>query len=354
MGGDFASKRLVVLMAGVFFVGTAESQSYSSSPEKSFYVGYRAGISFLNIELDDAEYQSKKNSEFSQGLLAGYQFSSPWAAEFFWHDLGDAEVVGLPDRGTRGMVELETYGLGTTYSIGYRPNLDFGLSAGLAETSYSYRYYVDMDDENEQDVYLGASMHWLPYKTLHVRANYTFINNDIQFMTLGIVKYFQFGNEPTHPNDESDPVVPLSDNHQCEDFEIYFDGIQFAKASVALNEESRERLEDLASQLKELPDDIHVEIRAQADRDGSETYNYSLSIVRARAVRDYLAKQGFSLSRITADGYGEWGLTSYYDPVDTESELRRADIVLVGLERYLNNPQACGDLVRRYSKSHPG
>lgn len=354
MGGNFTSKRLVVFFAGMLILSTAETEPRFASPEKSFYFGYRAGISFLNIELDDAEYQSEKTSEFSQGLIAGYQFASPWAAEVFWHDLADAEIVGLPDRGTRGMVDLETFGLGANYTIGYQSKWDFGLGAGLAQTSYDYRYYVDLNDEKELDLYLDASMRWLPYKNWQLRADYTFINTDIQFMTLGVVKYFQIGHESSLLGDKSNPVASPPYIHQCDDFEIYFDGVQFAKASVALNEESRERLEDLAKQLKELPDDIHVEIRAQADQEGSETYNYSLSVVRARAVRDYLARQGISLSRITADGYGEWGLTSHYEPVDTESGLRRADIVLVGLERYMNNPQACGDLVKRYSQSPSG
>jgi len=80
--------------------------------------------------------------------------------------------------------------------------------------------------------------------------------------------------------------------------------ILFDFNSAALRSESRQTLRDLASNFQRYPDET-VTVEGHTDNVGSPEYNQGLSERRAYSVRDYLADQGVSTSRITAIGYGE-------------------------------------------------
>lgn len=334
-------------------VSSFASQSFQASPDNTFYVGYRAGLSLVDLDYESTSYSGAKSENFSQGLLIGYQFDSPWAVEAFWQKMGDAEVLGLPSRETRGTVDVKSYGAGVSYRFEYQPNLNFSVQAGAAETSRDYHFFVDLKGEDDIDPYVGAGVRWAPFETWQVRADYTFFSEDLRLISLGLVKHFYLGSRPDDAQAYTPPPsireLTPSSVKQCEDFIIEFEGVEFASSSVALDEDARTKLDDLAKQIKALPQDIHIEVRAHADQEGTESYNYSLSLVRARAVRDYLAKQGVALSRISAEGYGEWGLSGIGSNDQARVDRRRAELVLVGVEKYLDQPSQCGQLVRENS-----
>ena len=68
--------------------------------------------------------------------------------------------------------------------------------------------------------------------------------------------------------------------------------------SVVYRSEDQQRLNDLARTLQENPQ-IKLAIDGHADADGSVKYNEALGMRRAQAVRDYLARQGAPLDRMT-------------------------------------------------------
>lgn len=80
---------------------------------------------------------------------------------------------------------------------------------------------------------------------------------------------------------------------------IYFD-----VDSAELVEQSKRKLDALASVLKRHPD-VTVDVAGYADSTGAEDYNLALSQRRAENVRAYLVEAGIAGSRLAARGYGE-------------------------------------------------
>lgn len=80
--------------------------------------------------------------------------------------------------------------------------------------------------------------------------------------------------------------------------------ILFDVDKYALRPESRATLHDLATNLRQYPDEL-VDIEGHTDSTGTTEHNQVLSEERAGSVRDFLVENGVSSRNITAVGYGE-------------------------------------------------
>ncbi|NNC82202.1 MAG: OmpA family protein [Flavobacteriales bacterium] len=90
-----------------------------------------------------------------------------------------------------------------------------------------------------------------------------------------------------------------------EGIRITFDsGLMFATDQHALNAQTKSNLDKLAETLLKY-DDTDILIEGHTDSDGSEEYNQTLSVKRAKSVSDHLKADGVDASRITTEGYGE-------------------------------------------------
>lgn len=308
------------------------------------YLGYRVGAAVTDVDVDSGTLLGKDNVDLSQGVLIGYQFASPWAAEVFWQDAGNAEVLSGETGNTSGIADISLLGAGAVYRYASRPVIELYAEAGLASLFKRYQY-AELSDEDEVVLYLGGGVRWSPRENWQLRVGYTFYSPQVQVATVGIVRHFRFGSRPEAVSLAA-PETASSPPMQCKDFTLDFDGIEFNRASVELTDESIARLDNLARQLRLLPADIDIEIRAYADEDGAESYNYALSLVRARTVRDYLASQGIALSRIKAEGYGEWALPGENRQRLPSGHSRRAELTLLGIEKYVGESVYCQSLVR--------
>ena len=79
--------------------------------------------------------------------------------------------------------------------------------------------------------------------------------------------------------------------------------IRFAMQSAEIEKASLAQLDRVAKALKRC-DDVRVLIGGHTDAKGREAYNRSLSVDRARSVRDYLAGAGVPRERMQVAGYG--------------------------------------------------
>jgi OOP family OmpA-OmpF porin len=86
----------------------------------------------------------------------------------------------------------------------------------------------------------------------------------------------------------------------------YLDGVKFAFDRSELLPESYPVLNDAAKLLTDNPD-LNVEIKGYTDSIGTPIYNDTLSLQRAKAVKDYLVSQGIASRRLSAVGYGLTG-----------------------------------------------
>ena len=88
---------------------------------------------------------------------------------------------------------------------------------------------------------------------------------------------------------------------------------------------TQQTLRDLATNFQRYPDET-VSVEGHTDNVGSPEYNQGLSERRAYSVRDYLASQGVTPSRISAIGYGEARPKSSNDTPEGRQLNRRVEI----------------------------
>ncbi|MDI1234863.1 MAG: OmpA family protein [bacterium] len=80
---------------------------------------------------------------------------------------------------------------------------------------------------------------------------------------------------------------------------VFFDIDKFE-----LKEESKAELDKLVLLMKKFPF-MKIEIGGHTDNTGDKTKNMTLSLNRAKAVKDYLVKAGIEMTRMNAVGYGD-------------------------------------------------
>ena len=105
---------------------------------------------------------------------------------------------------------------------------------------------------------------------------------------------------------------------------IYFNFDEFT-----LKQESYNELSKLLKLMNENPN-MKVEIAGHTDFIGGEAYNQELSLKRAKAVYNYLSKNGISNSRLNAKGYGEERPLASNDDEDEGRALnRRTEFIIL-------------------------
>src|SRR5438128_12488778 len=101
--------------------------------------------------------------------------------------------------------------------------------------------------------------------------------------------------------------------------------ILFDFNSAVLRTESQQTLRALAANFQRYPDET-VSVEGHTDNVSSPEYNQGLSERRAYSVRDYLASQGVTPSRISAIGYGEARPKASNDTPEGRQLNRRVEI----------------------------
>lgn len=117
---------------------------------------------------------------------------------------------------------------------------------------------------------------------------------------------------------------------------ITFDsGLLFEFDSSKLQNESKDNLSELASNLNEYPDS-DILIVGHTDSKGSDEYNMSLSNRRSDAAKAYLVSQGVPSSRIQAQGRGELEPIADNDLESGRDQNRRIEVAIIASEEYVS------------------
>lgn len=325
-----------------------------------FYIGLGAGSSFLKPETNSTALSLSQDSDFAYKIFGGYQFNDNWAAELFWSELGDAEISSTTN--VVGVIKYQAFGAGGIFQYPVSQSVDLFATAGLG------RLRNDFDVSNAERVedsfvYAGGGIMWNFADTWDLRAEYDNYDSDAQLLTLNIVKRFGSSTNKRITSLENKvdqnnrainngivaagavttgAITAAPVKHEtCDDFAVELRGVEFANQSIDLNSKSKKNLDAVAVKMKSLPEDVHFEIRAHTDDTGTELYNYSLSLARARNVRDYLSTKGIALDRIEAHGYGEWRPVQSNATAAGRSANRRAELVVYGLDKYVENTKTC-------------
>lgn len=114
---------------------------------------------------------------------------------------------------------------------------------------------------------------------------------------------------------------------------VKFDsGILFDVNKTALKPAATTNLQNLATSMQNNPD-TNIMVVGYTDNTGSDTYNQSLSIRRADAVKSSITANGVSGSRLTTQGKGEADPIADNTTEAGRAQNRRVEIVIVANDK---------------------
>jgi len=354
---------LSLLTVTGFSANLAAAASDADDIREPYYIGLSLGSSFLTPETGSVALTLSQDSDIAYRLFGGYQFDDHWALEAFWSDLGQAEISTQSTGSVAGTIDYKAYGIGGLYQYPFAADWQVFATLGAGRFSNSAQMIVAERVEDNY-IYAGGGVLWNMADTWDLRAEYDYYDTDAQLLSLSIVK--RFGSKTNRRIVELENKVQQQEEviaattatttaavtasagvekqDGCKDYAVTLEGVVFERRSVDLNAKVKQKLDAVAQQLLALPEDIKFEIRAHTDNEGTELYNYTLSLARARNVRDYFAAHGIALSRIDAQGYGEWRPVQSNDTEAGRKANRRAELVLLGVEKYVKDTSGCPKL----------
>lgn len=101
--------------------------------------------------------------------------------------------------------------------------------------------------------------------------------------------------------------------------------INFATNSAEIPGRNKRILTKAAGHIRNLPENVTIEVGGHTDSDGSDDYNDRLSTKRAEAVRAFFISKGVRESRLTSRGYGEGAPVADNDSDEGKARNRRID-----------------------------
>jgi len=110
--------------------------------------------------------------------------------------------------------------------------------------------------------------------------------------------------------------------------EVKLLNLEFKSGAATINENSYELLENIVEYMKKA-ENIELEISGHTDNVGEEEINKSLSLQRAKAVKNYMVENGISKSRIEVNGYGEKSPIATNDTEEGRRKNRRTEFKIV-------------------------
>lgn len=111
---------------------------------------------------------------------------------------------------------------------------------------------------------------------------------------------------------------------------VILNNIFFETDKFELRPESFHELQKLYSLLKTNPD-VMVEIAGHTDNQGSAAHNATLSVNRAKSVKDYLVKAGIPAKALKTSGYASENPIGDNNTATGRAQNRRIEIKIVGL-----------------------
>jgi len=106
--------------------------------------------------------------------------------------------------------------------------------------------------------------------------------------------------------------------------------VQFEYNASKIKPDSFSLLQEVAKVIKDHPSLKKIRVEGHASSEGNDDYNMKLSDARAKAVRDYLIKEGgVAADRLEAKGYGETKPIASNDTEQGKEQNRRVEFNIV-------------------------
>ncbi|EAR56455.1 hypothetical outer membrane protein OmpA [Photobacterium sp. SKA34] len=302
------------------------SNSVHASTDNPWYIGARAGASFLT-NMDDAvtSVSEIQDTNFTGGVFAGYQVTPWFALETGYTHLGNAKLDNK-----QGSYEAQGADLVTKFSYAISDNVDIFAKAGAFYYDWNAIGSGVIKSDNGWSSTAGAGLEYFINKSFSTRLEYQYYNDvagpDIHFAGLGLA--FHWGAPATVEIKETINVNQVT-IVTLEELRLT---VPFAFDSSTITTDDAAKLAPFEQRLKE-QDTAKIYVVGHTDSRGSESYNQTLSEKRAEAVADTLRQHlNLDSSRIIAQGRGESDPVASNQTEDGRSQNRRVDIISPSLD----------------------
>jgi len=279
--------------------------------------GYGGYDNYIMRRTGDKSWSTPENLGYPVNTIAddGYLFvASNGITAYYSSDRAD----------TRGNLDLykftvkpEMRPIKTLYVKGYVTD---------AKTSKGLPCSVELSVDSSQQVLSNVQTDETGYYfiTLPVNKNYTFTVNRKGYLFYSDV--FNLADKPSDSVYEKNiSLQPVELNAT-----VRLKNIQFASRSVELEPVSLIELNKLLLLMNDNPS-IKIRINGYTDDVGSDADNLKLSETRARAVVDYLVKNGIDAKRLTSEGFGETKPIADNSTETGRALNRRTEFIVTGL-----------------------
>jgi outer membrane protein OmpA-like peptidoglycan-associated protein len=116
---------------------------------------------------------------------------------------------------------------------------------------------------------------------------------------------------------------------------VTFDsGILFDFDSAVLRANARTNLNELATSLGDMSDDVELLIAGHTDSVGTDDYNFGLSQRRAQSAADHIMTRGIPPARINITGLGESEPVATNDTAEGRQLNRRVEVAIYASDQY--------------------
>ena len=127
---------------------------------------------------------------------------------------------------------------------------------------------------------------------------------------------------PPEPEPEPKRVTVTADKI------VITEKIHFEVDKATIMTDSHGLLNEIVQVLKDSPQIKLVSIEGHTDSDGSDAHNDTLSKARAKAVKDYLVKNGIKAGRLASKGFGESKPIASNDDAEGKEKNRRVEFLI--------------------------
>ncbi|KOO02218.1 OmpA family protein [Vibrio nereis] len=318
-------KKLAAVISTTLLLASA---SASATEEGQFYIGAKAGVSWLN---NACTAGACDEDSWALGSFLGYQVSDVVALEAGLGALGE----------TSGFLGMEDQNL-SQYS--FAPRFSYALSEDVNAFAKVGGAFMKYASEDDFAFLTAAGLSYSLMPSIDLQAEYQHFNGiriysrefNANTFTIGFRSNFGGSTEPT-----PEPVQEVLVEEVVEEvvvapvvktFEAKLVGSSsFAHNSAELTATGTQKLDALVAFMTQYPQ-ANVEVVGYTDSRGAEAYNQKLSEKRAQSVANALEEQGIDASRITATGKGESNPVATNETAEGRAQNRRVEIVVPAFE----------------------
>ncbi|WP_238131892.1 OmpA family protein [Vibrio cincinnatiensis] len=289
------------------------------------YIGAKMGKSWLNYACSSNINCTDENS--SVGLFLGYDFRDWISLEVDYTDLGNFNIKSLNKE------KITQLSLSPTFYFDITPKIRIFSKLGLVSVSSK-----NIDDYR---VHSAIGFDYLATKNSSIRLEYQRVNNinhpftdlDSNVLMLGFKYSFptHYLTKKTAPiketnNENNITIIPDKKLEIIKKQKVYLiSNIDFGKTTF--DDKAENELNHVVSFLYSTPNST-VNIIGHTDSIGPESYNQTLSEMRAKAIVHYLINKNIPYHRIKDEGRGEREPIATNTTPEGRNKNRRVEIII--------------------------